>query len=79
MPRVQVEKIHGPARRKIIKGLVAFNKKAVVKPDYSLLTVTLRDGKDIVGVWRARFGWIGFLSMYSGSPRNIAVSGTVQR
>ena len=49
MPRVQVEKVHGPARREVFKGLFAFNKKAVDKSDHSLLTVTLRDGKEIVG------------------------------
>jgi len=49
MPRVQVEKIHGPARRTVFKGLVAFNKQAVEKSGYSLLTVALRDGKEIVG------------------------------
>lgn len=49
MARVQVESIHGPARQRILKGLVAYNAEAVGKAPYKLLTVTLREGKDVVG------------------------------
>ena len=62
MPRVQVEKIHGPARRTVFKGLVAFNKQAVEKSGYSLLTVTLRDGKEIVGGLAGSI-WLDWLSV----------------
>jgi ribosomal protein S18 acetylase RimI-like enzyme len=60
MPHLQVEKIHGPARRAVTKGLVAFNKKAVGISDYGLLTITLRDGKEIVGGLTGMI-WLGWL------------------
>jgi N-acetylglutamate synthase-like GNAT family acetyltransferase len=62
MPRVQVEKIHGPARREVFKGLAAFNRQAVDKPNYHLLTVTLRDGNTIVG-GLAGSVWMDWLSV----------------
>ena len=49
MPRVQVESVHGPARRQVMKGLLAFNARAVGKGQYKPLTITLRQGKEIVG------------------------------
>jgi ribosomal protein S18 acetylase RimI-like enzyme len=49
MPRVQVETIQGPARRQIMKGLIAFNARAVGKGQYKPLTITLRQGNEIIG------------------------------
>ena len=49
MPRLQVEKVHGSARREVVKGLLAYNRNAVGKSDYRPLTITLREGKKIVG------------------------------
>ena len=60
MPRVQVESVQGPARRQIIKGLLAFNARAVGKAKYKSLTITLRQGKQIVG-GLAGSTWMGWL------------------
>jgi GNAT superfamily N-acetyltransferase len=49
MPRVQVETVQGPTRRKIVKELLAFNARAAGRGKYKAMTVTLRQGKDIVG------------------------------
>jgi len=49
MARVRVETVHGPARRAIFKGLRAFNEPHIGKLDYKPLTITVREGKDIVG------------------------------
>ena len=49
MPRVQVETHVGPAKRRIVSGLIAFNAGAVGSSPYKGLAVTLRDGKAIVG------------------------------
>ena len=49
MPRIQVETVQGPARRQIIKGLIDFNNRAAGKSRYKSLTITLRQGKEIVG------------------------------
>ena len=60
MPRLQLESVHGPARREVIKGLLAFNKSAVGKNDYKALTITLRNGKAIIGglVGSSWMGWL---------------------
>jgi len=60
MPRLQIERVHGPARRAVVKGILAFNKGALGKSDYRPLTITLRNGKEIVGglvgtTWQ---GWL---------------------
>jgi N-acetylglutamate synthase-like GNAT family acetyltransferase len=60
MPRLQVESVQGPARRQIIKGLIAFNARAVGKSKYKSLTITLRQGKEIVG-GLAGATWMGWL------------------
>jgi GNAT superfamily N-acetyltransferase len=60
MPRLHVESVHGPARRQIVKGLIDFNNRAVGKAKYKALTVTLRQGKDIVG-GLVGFTWMGWL------------------
>ncbi len=49
MPRLQVESVQGPARRQIIRGLIAFNARAAGKSKYKSPTITLRQGKEIVG------------------------------
>jgi len=49
MPAVKVERVHGPARRAIIKGLVAYNTAAVGKFAFRRLSVTLRHRGAIVG------------------------------
>jgi GNAT superfamily N-acetyltransferase len=49
MPRVQVESVQGQARRQIIEGLLAFNEQAVGKRKYKALTITLRQGREVVG------------------------------
>jgi ribosomal protein S18 acetylase RimI-like enzyme len=59
MPRVQVESVQGPARRKIIRGLIAFNTSVVGKGKYKSLTITLRQGKEIVGGLTG-YTWMGW-------------------
>jgi len=56
----QIEKVHGPARREILKGLQAHNVAAVGKSDYRSLTVTIRQRGKIVGGLTADtfFGWM---------------------
>jgi len=60
MPRVQVKTVQGPSRWKTIKGLIAFNTSAVGKGNYKPLTITLRQGKEIVG-GLAGYTWMGWL------------------
>jgi len=60
MPRVEVESVQGPARRQVIKGLIAFNDRAVGKSRLKALTVTLRQGKEIVGGLTG-YTWMGWL------------------
>ncbi len=60
MPRVQVESVQGPTRRLIIKGLSAFNDRAVGKSKYKSLTITLRQDKEIVGGLTGST-WMGWL------------------
>ena len=60
----KIEKVHGPARREIAKGIRAFNVAAVGKPDFRPLTVTIRDrGKIVAGLAAETFfGWM-FVSL----------------
>ena len=60
----KIEKVHGPARREIAKGIRAFNVAAVGKSDYRPLTVTIRDrGKIVAGLAAETFfGWM-FVSL----------------
>jgi predicted N-acetyltransferase YhbS len=64
MPAPQIEKMHGPARREIVKGLRAYNVAAVGKFDHRPLTVTIRDRGKIVGglAGETFFGWM-FVSL----------------
>ena len=60
MARIRVETVHGPARRAIFKGLRAFNAPHLGKSDYKPLTITVREGKDIVAglTGRTALGWL---------------------
>jgi GNAT superfamily N-acetyltransferase len=60
MARIRVETVHGPARRAIQKGLRAFNAAHWGKLDYKPLTITLRDGKEIVAglTGETALGWL---------------------
>jgi predicted N-acetyltransferase YhbS len=64
MPAPQIEKVHGPARREIVKGLRAYNVAAVGKFDHRPLTVTIRERGKIVGglAGETFFGWM-FVSL----------------
>ena len=55
MPRLQVERHVGPAKRRIVSGLLAFNARAVGKGRYVSMAITLRNGREIVG---GVTGWI---------------------
>src|SRR5689334_4976912 len=60
MARLQVETVHGPSSRHIAKGLRAYNVRSVGRIDYKPLTITAREGKDIVGglAGYTFFGWL---------------------
>jgi ribosomal protein S18 acetylase RimI-like enzyme len=60
MARLQLDRNHGPARREILKGLLAYNRDAVGALNHSRLTITLRDRKKIVGGLAGEifFGWL---------------------
>jgi len=60
MARVRVESVHGPARRRIVKGIRAYNTAALGKLDYKPLTITMREGQEIVAGLAAHtaFGWM---------------------
>jgi GNAT superfamily N-acetyltransferase len=57
MPAPQIEKVHGPARREILKGLLAHNVAAAGKSDYRPLTLTIRSRGKIVGGLAAETFW----------------------
>src|SRR5882757_9543413 len=71
MPAPKIEKVHGPARREIAKGLRAFNAAAVGKFDDRALTVTIRQrGKIVAGLTAETFfGWM-FVSLLWVSERH---------
>jgi predicted N-acetyltransferase YhbS len=60
MPTPRIEKVHGPAKREILKGLRAYNVAAVGKPEHRPLTLTIRERGKIVGglVGETYFGWM---------------------
>jgi ribosomal protein S18 acetylase RimI-like enzyme len=64
MPTLKLERVQGPAKRAIMKGLYAFNTGVVGKPDYKPLTVTVKDKGAIVGgvVGETYYGWM-FVSL----------------
>jgi GNAT superfamily N-acetyltransferase len=49
MIKISVEKQIGPAKRAILKGLLAFNRSKVGKVKHEQVVVALREGNDIVG------------------------------
>jgi GNAT superfamily N-acetyltransferase len=49
MARIQVDRHHAAARRKIVAGLIAYNAEKVGKSPYKALTITLRESRRIVG------------------------------
>jgi len=57
MPSLRLEKVHGPARREIGKGLLAFNEATVGKANYWRLTITVRDKGRVVGGLAAESYW----------------------
>jgi GNAT superfamily N-acetyltransferase len=60
MVSLQVDRVHGPARREIIKGLRAYNASVAGRIDHQPLTVTLRERRAIVGgvTGETFFGWL---------------------
>ena len=60
MPRILVERQHGPARRAVIRGLEAANAPVLGKVEFRPLTITLREGSKIVGglVGETFLGWL---------------------
>jgi GNAT superfamily N-acetyltransferase len=70
MPVPQIEKVHGPARREIVKGLRAYNIAAAGKFDHRPLTLTIRQrGKIVAGLAAETFfGWM-FVSLLWVSER----------
>ena len=70
MPSVQVERVYGPARREVMKGLHAYNKSVIGKIDHRPLAVTVRDKGAIVGglVGETFLGWM-FVSLLWVSER----------
>jgi predicted N-acetyltransferase YhbS len=71
MPAPRIEKVHGPARREIAKGLRAYNVGAVGKFDHRSLTLTIRQrGKVVAGLAAETFfGWM-FVSLLWVSERH---------
>jgi GNAT superfamily N-acetyltransferase len=65
MAAIKVERVHGPARRAIIKGLIAYNMAAVGKFAFKRLSVTLRHRGAIVGGLAADtyLGWM-FIALF---------------
>jgi GNAT superfamily N-acetyltransferase len=64
MAEVKVEDIHGPARREILKGLRAYNTRALGEFEFKPLSITLRHRGAIVGglVGETYLGWM-FISL----------------
>ena len=60
MAAIKVERVHGPARRAILKGLMAYNSAAIGKFGFKRLSVTLRHRGAIVGGLTADtyLGWM---------------------
>ncbi len=64
MVELKIERVHGPARRAIRKGLGAFNQASVGNSGFQSLTITVRDQRRIVGGLAAEtyYGWM-FISL----------------
>ena len=54
------ERVHGPTRRALIKALRAFNAEKAGKDNFKPLTITVREGGEVVGGLSAEtwFGWM---------------------
>jgi GNAT superfamily N-acetyltransferase len=65
MPEVKVERVLGPAKRAVFKGLKAFNDAAVGKSNGRSIAVTLRHRSTIVGglIGYTYLGWM-FVAMF---------------
>jgi GNAT superfamily N-acetyltransferase len=57
MPALRIERVHGPARREIAKGLYAYNEMAGGKPNYRRLTITVRHRGRVIGGLAAEMYW----------------------
>jgi len=64
MVSLQLDKVHGPAKREILKRLRAYNVSAAGQSDNRPLTITLRHKGKIVGglIGETFFGWL-FVSL----------------
>jgi GNAT superfamily N-acetyltransferase len=60
MARLKVEATHGRARREILKGLLAYNRRAAGELGHRSVTITLRERGRIVGGLAGEifFGWL---------------------
>jgi GNAT superfamily N-acetyltransferase len=65
MAAIKVERVHGPARRALIRGLVAYNTAVAGKHGYKRISITLRDRGAIVGGLSADtyFRWM-FIALF---------------
>jgi GNAT superfamily N-acetyltransferase len=82
----QIEKVHGPARRAIVKGLRAYNIATAGKFDHHPLTLTVRERGKIVGglAGETFWGWM-FVSLlwvsdaHRGHGYGSALMGTAEK
>jgi GNAT superfamily N-acetyltransferase len=82
----QIEKVHGPARRAIVKGLRAYNIATAGKFDHRPLTLTVRERGKIVGglAGETFWGWM-FVSLlwvsdaHRGHGHGSALMGTAEK
>jgi len=65
MAAIRLESVHGPTRRAIIKGLMAYNTRAVGQWGFKRLSITLRQRGAIVGGLSAEtyLGWM-YISLF---------------
>src|SRR6516162_2688092 len=70
MPELRVEKVLGPAKREIGKGLGAHNIAAVGKANRRAFAVTIRDKGKVVGgvVAETFFGWMFVNMLWVSEP-----------
>jgi len=66
VPTLRVEKVLGPAKREIFKGMGAYNKSATGISDYRQLAISIRDKGKIVGglVAETYWGWMYVRSLW---------------
>ena len=65
MAAIRLESVHGPTRRAIIKGLMAYNSRAVGQWGFKRISITLRQRDAIVGSLSADtyLGWM-YISLF---------------